>query len=223
MSLSCVEIQSLHLNLACNSQAVFAIMSGVEWGSSCTARCIKCPLNFARAHGRSSLNCWVYREWRRGWKRLVFSRHYLSWVSARRVELQSQLLSVADIQNQTRRQKKPRSLLLSSLQNTFIPKGKTFDQLCTSQIQECPSPPGIWHELSPGWEGFWHLFRFRCPGHLTPWKKRRKTLCIPKICININRDRSVKDCFKFYFVTTWAQWSIEIKDTRHHEPAKSVL
>ena len=55
-----------------------------------------------------------------------------------------------------------------------------------------PIPPwqplGIWHDLSPGWEWIWHLFRSRYPGHLTPWKKRRNTLCIPIICININRD-----------------------------------
>ena len=31
-------------------------------------------------------------------------------------------------------------------------------------------PPGIWHELSPGWAGIWHLFKSRYPGHLTPWK-----------------------------------------------------
>ena len=72
--------------------------------------------------------------------------------------------------------------------------------------------PGIWHESSPGWAGIWHLFRSRYPGHLTPWKKRRNVLCIPIICININRDSSVKGCFQFYFVTTWAQWSIENKN-----------
>ena len=84
--------------------------------------------------------------------------------------------------------------------------------LCMSQIQECPFPPGIWHEVSPGWAGIWHLFRSQYPGHLTPWKKRRNTLCIPIIWININRDNSVKGCFQFYFVTTWAQWSIENKN-----------
>ena len=64
-------------------------------------------------------------------------------------------------------------------------------------------PPGIWHELSPRWAGIWHLFRSRYPGHLAPWKKHCNTLCIPIICINSNRDSSVKGCFQFYFVTTW--------------------
>ena len=73
-------------------------------------------------------------------------------------------------------------------------------------------PPGIWHELSPGWKGIWHLFKSQYPGHLTPWKKRRNILCIPIVCININRESSVKDCFQFYFVTTWVQWSIKSKN-----------
>ena len=46
--------------------------------------------------------------------------------------------------------------------------------LCMSQIQESPSPPGqppgIWHELNPGWAGIWHLFRSRYPWYLTPGK-----------------------------------------------------
>ena len=73
-------------------------------------------------------------------------------------------------------------------------------------------PPGIWHELSPGGKEFDICSGSGTPGHLTPWKKRRNTLCIPRICININRDSSVKDCFQFYFVTTRVQWSIENKN-----------
>ena len=50
------------------------------------------------------------------------------------------------------------------------------------------------------------------PRAIELWKKRRNTLSIPVICININRDSSVKDCFQFYFVTTWVHWSIENKN-----------
>ena len=75
-----------------------------------------------------------------------------------------------------------------------------------------PIPPqAIDTNQIPGGQEFDICSGSRYPGHLTPWKKRRNTLCIPIICININQDSSVKGCFQFYFVTTWAQLSIENK------------
>ena len=52
-------------------------------------------------------------------------------------------------------------------------------------------PPGIWHELSPEWEGIWHLFRSRYPGHLTPWKKTSQHLVYPN---NMHQYQSRQQC-----------------------------
>ena len=74
-----------------------------------------------------------------------------------------------------------------------------------SQIQECSSPratPGHLTQIKSRVGGNLTFVQVPVPRAFDTMKKRRDTLCIPIIRININRDSSVKGCFQFYFVTT---------------------
>ena len=85
----------------------------------------------------------------------------------------------------------------------------TFDRGCImyESNPRMPIPPGHLTRIKSRVGGNLTFVQVPVPRAFDTMKKWRNTLCIPiqVICININRDSSVKDCFQFYFVSTRVQ------------------